>query len=127
MSGAPLLDVLVSEQAHATVLKSLKILGFGSSQIKKLPCDDQGRVLPAAIANVGPHTIVCLQAGNVNSSASDPFHLLIPQLKQAGAWVHIDGAFGLWAYASNSKKHLNYGAELADSWAVDGHKWLNTP
>ncbi|MEO3679034.1 pyridoxal phosphate-dependent decarboxylase family protein [Rheinheimera fenheensis] len=127
LSGAPKLNIIVSEQAHVTIHKALRILGFGDKQIQRVPCDSQGRVISAYIPNVGPNTIVCLQAGNVNSGASDRFNEIIPKLKDSGAWVHIDGAFGLWASASERQRHINYGVDLADSWAVDGHKWLNTP
>jgi len=127
MSGAPPLNIVVSEQAHITVHKALGLLGFGKNQITKLPCDNEGRIVPAALTNIGKDTIVCLQAGNVNSGASDPFADIIPRAKAANAWVHVDGAFGLWASASKDKMHFVAGVEGADSWAVDGHKWLNTP
>ena len=103
------------------------MLGFGKNQITKLPCDKEGRINPDSFPSIGKDTIVCLQAGNVNSGASDSFAEIIPHVKAADAWVHIDGAFGLWASASQVKRHLVAGVEGADSWAVDGHKWLNTP
>ncbi len=127
ISGAPPLSIVLSDQAHVTVHKALRLLGFGKNQLIKLPCDKEGRIIPDAISKVGRDTIVCLQAGNVNSGSSDFFDQIIPQVKEAGAWVHVDGAFGLWASASEQKKYLNIGVEHADSWAVDGHKWLNTP
>lgn len=127
MAGAPPLTVIVSEQAHVTVYKALGLLGFGKNQIKKIPCDKEGRILPGTLPHISKDSIVCLQAGNVNSGASDYFEKIIPQAKAAGAWVHVDGAFGLWASASAHKKHLLAGVEHADSWATDGHKWLNTP
>lgn len=127
MAGAPPLRVIVSEQAHVTVYKALGLLGFGKNHIIKIPCDKEGRILPDTLPNIGKDTIICLQAGNVNSGASDYFEKIIPQANAAGAWVHVDGAFGLWARASAHKKHLLAGVELADSWATDGHKWLNTP
>ncbi len=127
LAGAPPLRIVLSKEAHVTVHKALKILGFGENQIIEVPCDKQGRVLVEAFPEVGEDTIVCLQAGNVNSGSSDPFSEIIPKAKSNGAWVHIDGAFGLWAAASPSKQHQVLGVQLADSWAVDGHKWLNTP
>ena len=127
MAGVPPLNVVLSEQAHVTVHKALGLLGFGKNQITILPCDKEGRIIANLLPNIGNSTIICLQAGNVNSGGSDPFEEIIPRAKASGAWVHIDGAFGLWASASESKKHLNAGAKGADSWAVDGHKWLNTP
>jgi len=127
LSGAPPLQVLVSEQAHVTVFKALGILGFGKSQIKRLPCDRQGRVDPTAFSLADERTIVCLQAGNVNSGACDNFAAILPVIKAKGAWCHVDGAFGLWAAASANTAHLTAGVELADSWATDAHKWLNTP
>lgn len=127
LSNAPALTVYVSEQAHVTVLKALNIIGIGRQQIVSLPCDDQGRILMKNLPDFIPHSIVCLQAGNVNSGASDPFSDLIPLAHQAKCWVHVDGAFGLWAAASTKTQHLVEAVETADSWAVDGHKWLNTP
>jgi glutamate/tyrosine decarboxylase-like PLP-dependent enzyme len=127
MAGVPPLNIILSQQTHVTVHKALGLLGFGENQITTLPCDKQGRMIADALPHIDEHYIVCLQAGNVNSGASDPFVEIIPRIKAANAWVHIDGAFGLWASASASKKHLNAGVEDADSWAVDGHKWLNTP
>jgi glutamate/tyrosine decarboxylase-like PLP-dependent enzyme len=127
LSGAPPLKVILSEQAHVTAHKALKLLGFGKDQFVQLPCDNQGRILASEIPDVGADAIVCLQAGNVNSGASDSFSDLIPKAKNEGAWVHVDGAFGLWATVSPEKSHLVKGVQLADSWAVDAHKWLNTP
>ena len=127
LSGAPPLKVVLSEQAHVTVHKALKLLGFGKDQLIQLPCDNQGRIVANEIPDVGADTIVCLQAGNVNSGASDPFSDIISKAKKRGAWVHVDGAFGLWAKASPEKRHLVKEVQLADSWAVDAHKWLNTP
>ena len=127
LSGSPPLRIIVSEQAHVTVFKALSLLGIGTSQIVKAPCDKQGRIMADTFPNVDENTIVCLQAGNVNSGGSDPFEEIIPLAKAKGAWVHVDGAFGLWVAVSPNKKHLIKGVELADSWAVDAHKWLNTP
>ncbi|MCL2919342.1 pyridoxal phosphate-dependent decarboxylase family protein [Shewanella litorisediminis] len=127
LSGVPPLKVLVSEQSHVTVFKALSILGIGNSQIQRLPCDLQGRINPAGFSEVDESTIVCLQAGNVNSGSFDQFDVIVPHIRAKGGWVHVDGAFGLWAAASPDKHHLIKGVELADSWAVDAHKWLNTP
>lgn len=127
LAGAPPLRIVVSEQAHVTVLKALGLLGIGKSQLIRVPCDAQGRMLAEALPPLGQDTVVCVQAGNVNSGASDPFAAIVPKAREAGAWVHVDGAFGLWAAASPGKRELVAGVELADSWAVDAHKWLNTP
>jgi len=127
MVSAPPLTIIVSEQAHVTVFKALGLLGFGKNQIIKIPCDKEGRIIPDALPDLGKDSIVCLQAGNVNSGASDYFEQIIAPARAAGAWVHVDGAFGLWACASSRKKQLLTGVEHADSWATDGHKWLNTP
>lgn len=125
--NAPPLRILVSEQSHITVLKALGLLGIGEQQIVRVPCDSQGRMRAEDLPELGADTVLCLQAGNVNSGASDPFSKIIPMAKEAGSWVHVDGAFGLWAAASPRKRLLVKDVELADSWAVDAHKWLNTP
>ncbi|WP_444943075.1 pyridoxal phosphate-dependent decarboxylase family protein [Microbulbifer sp. ZKSA006] len=127
LAGAPPLRIIVSEQSHVTVHKALSILGFGTGQLVEAPCDAQGRVRADTFPEVDETTIICLQAGNVNSGAFDPFAEIIPRAKARGAWVHVDGAFGLWAAASPAKSVLTAGVEQADSWAVDAHKWLNTP
>ncbi|BBM01587.1 pyridoxal-dependent decarboxylase [Microbulbifer sp. GL-2] len=127
LAGAPPLRIIVSEESHVTVHKALSILGIGTGQLVKARCDRQGRVRIDCFPKMDESTIVCLQAGNVNSGHFDPFSEIIPKAREAGAWVHIDGAFGLWASASPLKAYLTEGVELADSWAVDGHKWLNTP
>jgi len=124
---APPLRVLVSKHVHVTILKALRVLGFGDRQIEYLDCDKHGRITPEALSNVDNHCIVCLQAGEVNTGEFDPFITLIQQAKNRGAWVHIDGAFGLWARTSPSRRYLTEGIENADSWTTDGHKWLNTP
>lgn len=125
--GAPEIKVVVSANVHVTVKKALKILGFGLSRLHVAPTDDQGRVDPAQLPPLDASTILCLQAGEVNTGSFDPFDQIIPRAKQCGAWVHVDGAFGLWARASKSARHLTNGIEQADSWTTDGHKWLNTP
>lgn len=124
--GAPEVRVVVSATCHITVKKALRILGFGMNRLLVAPTDGHGRVDPAQLPPLDEMTILCLQAGEVNSGEFDPFADLIPRAKAAGAWVHIDGAFGLWACASSSA-HLAAGVEQADSWTTDGHKWLNTP
>ena len=129
--GAPPLTVVVGEEAHVTVLRALRLLGLGSDAASVVPSDDQGRMradalAPALDANGGP-AIVCTQAGNVNSGASDPFQEIIAIARARGAWVHVDGAFGLWAAASPELRHEVAGLERADSWATDAHKWLNVP
>jgi len=125
--GAPPLRVVMSSGAHATVPKALAILGIGSDQMELAPADDQGRFDPLALPPLDKRTILILQAGNVNSGAFDPFLPLCRAANAAGAWIHIDGAFGLWARACESKSHLTAGIELANSWSVDAHKTLNAP
>ena len=124
---APAIRVVMSGEAHVTVRKALAILGIGSAQIELVPADAQGRFDAAALPQLDERTILILQAGNVNSGAFDAFERLCGGAREAGAWVHIDGAFGLWARACGSTAHLTEGIELADSWAVDGHKTLNAP
>lgn len=125
--GAPEIKVIVGEQVHVSVLKALSLLGLGSERVVRLLVDDQGRIRSDMFELDDGPTIVCLQAGNVDTGAVDPLSQIIPIAKEKGAWVHIDGAFGLWAAASSKKRHLVEGAELADSWSVDLHKWLNVP
>ncbi len=127
LAGAPALRVVVGEQAHASALRALRLAGFGAAQIERVPVDAQGAIDADAFPLVDSSTLVVLQAGNVNSGASDPFARIIPAAREAGAWVHVDGAFGLWAAASPSLAHLVDGVQLADSWATDAHKWLNSP
>lgn len=124
--GAPEVRVVVSATCHITVKKALRILGFGMNRLIIAPTDAQGRIDPAQLPPLDDLSVLCLQAGEVNTGELDPFAELIPHAKAAGAWVHVDGAFGLWARASSSA-HLATGVELADSWTCDGHKWLNTP
>lgn len=127
LAGAPPLRAVVSEQAHVTVLKALNVLGIGQDQIERVACNRQGQMVPSAIPKLDERSLLCLQAGNVNSGASDPFAEIVGPARRAGAWVHVDGAFGLWAAASPALQPLVEGVEDADSWAVDAHKWLNTP
>ena len=125
--GAPEIRVVVPETVHITVIKALRILGFGLSRIVRAPVDAGGLVDPARLPALDERTILCLQAGEVNTGGFDPFAAIIPAAKAAGAWVHVDGAFGLWARSSAKARHLTDGVEAADSWTTDGHKWLNTP
>jgi glutamate/tyrosine decarboxylase-like PLP-dependent enzyme len=125
--GAPPITVLTGGEAHPTLLKSLGMLGLGRSRIERVPVDGQGRMRAEALPAIRGPTIVCLQAGNVNTGAFDPFEPLIARAHEQGAWVHVDGAFGLWAKAAPSRAPLARGFEQADSWATDAHKWLNVP
>ncbi len=125
--GAPEIRVVLGEGAHSTIYKALSILGLGSERIIKVPVDSQGRMSLDAVPELGDRTLLILQAGNVNSGAFDPFEALCQKTKKAGSWVHVDGAFGLWAAASEELKYLTKGIELADSWSVDAHKTLNAP
>lgn len=124
--GSPEIKVVVSASVHITVKKALRVLGFGMARLIVAPIDDYGRIDPTRLPPLDGRTILCLQAGEVNTGEFDPFVDIIPQAKAAGAWVHVDGAFGLWARASSHRK-LTEGVEAADSWTTDGHKWLNTP
>ena len=125
--GAPPVTVVVGDEVHVSVLKALSLLGFGRARLTRVPVDGQGRMRVDAFPSIKGLTIVCLQAGNVNTGAFDPLAALIERAHDAGAWVHVDGAFGLWALASPTLAHLARGAELADSLATDAHKWLNVP
>ena len=125
--GAPPITVLVGAEAHPTLLKSLGLLGMGRNRVVRVPVDAQGRMRVDALPKIKGPTILCLQAGNVNTGAFDPLEPLIAAAKEAGAWVHVDGAFGLWAAVAPSRAHLTAGIARADSWATDAHKWLNVP
>jgi glutamate/tyrosine decarboxylase-like PLP-dependent enzyme len=125
--GAPRLRVLMSPQAHATVRKALAVLGIGKESIEWLECDAESRIQVDKMPEIDANTLLLLQAGNVNSGAFDYFEPICRMAREKGAWVHIDGAFGLWAAASQATKHLTHGIELADSWSVDAHKTLNAP
>ncbi len=129
--GAPAIRVLTSEHRHGSVDRAVRYLGLGNKSLEALMTDASGRILVSDLKRVLHHTagptILVLNAADLNIAAFDPFEELIGMAKDAGAWVHIDGAFGLFARASKHKKHLTKGLELADSWATDGHKWLNVP
>ena len=124
--GAPPVSVIVGDEVHATVFKALGLVGLGRGRARSLPVDNQGRIVARNLPPIHGPTIVCLQAGNVNSGASDPFEPLIEWAHDADAWVHVDGAFGLWAAASPRLSDGVRGLHAADSWATDAHKWLNT-
>ena len=124
--GAPPVQVVVGDEVHAAVLKALGLIGLGRGRAVRLRTDDHGRIFPGGLPELDAPAIVCLQAGNVNSGASDPFPLLIDWAHAQGAWVHVDGAFGLWAAACPELAGEVAGAAAADSWATDAHKWLNT-
>jgi len=125
--GAPEIKVVVSDISHITIFKALRILGFGKRHLLVAKTDARGRIDPETLPPLDDKTILCLQAGEVNAGDFDPFIPLIKKAQSAGAWVHVDGAFGLWARATKTHRHLTEGLELADSWTTDGHKWLNTP
>ena len=126
--GAPELTVVVGENAHSTLMRALGLIGLGRERVRRVPADDQGRIraehLPADVT--GP-AVICAQAGEVNTGAFDPFPDIVAWARERGAWVHVDGAFGLWALADPGRAHLTAGLDGADSWATDAHKWLNVP
>ena len=123
--GAPPLTVVVGDEVHVSLLKALQLLGLGRTRVHRVPADDQGRLRADTLPALDDRTIVCLQAGNVNSGAFDPAAGVCRQARNAGAWVHVDGAFGLWAAGSPRYRHLVSGFADADSWATDAHKWPN--
>jgi glutamate/tyrosine decarboxylase-like PLP-dependent enzyme len=125
--GAPPLTVIVSEEAHPTLFKSIGLLGLGRSRLTRVPVDGQGRMRPSALPRLAGPTILCTQAGNVNTGAFDPIGEICSRARGDNVWVHVDGAFGLWAAASPGRAHLTAGMQQADSWATDAHKWLNVP
>ena len=125
--GAPPITVIVGDEVHVSVLKALSMLGLGRKRIVRVPVDSQGRMRADALPRIEGPAIVCVQAGNVNTGAFDPAKQLCAIAHKAGAWVHVDAAFGLWAAVAPSRAHLTDGVNHADSWATDGHKWLNVP
>jgi len=127
LDGAPALRVLVPETIHVSLRKVLRIMGFGRRSIIECAVDAQGRLDPERLPTLDARTLLCLQAGEVNTGEFDRFADIIPRARTAGSWVHVDGAFGLWARATRSHRALTDGIEQADSWTTDGHKWLNTP
>jgi glutamate/tyrosine decarboxylase-like PLP-dependent enzyme len=127
LAGAPPVTVVAGEEAHSTLIKALSILGLGRGRVVRVPTDGQGRMKADALPRLSGPTIVCVQAGSVNTGAFDPIGEISRRAHEAGAWVHVDGAFGLWAAVAPARRHLTEGADRADSWATDGHKWLNVP
>jgi glutamate/tyrosine decarboxylase-like PLP-dependent enzyme len=123
--GAPSLTVVVGDEVHVSLLKALALVGLGRARVQRVPVDSQGRMRADALPRLDARTIVCMQAGNVNSGAFDPAREVCEKAREAGAWVHVDGAFGLWAAASPPLRHLTDGFDRADSWATDAHKWPN--
>ena len=124
---APNINLIVSEEIHVTNLKAISLLGLGSERLTKVPTDNQGRLLADEIPDIDGPTIICLQAGDVNSGCFDPFDEIIDKIGSDDCWVHVDAAFGMWALVSEQFKHLAKGVEKADSWSIDAHKWLNVP
>ncbi|REJ80633.1 MAG: aspartate aminotransferase family protein [Acidobacteria bacterium] len=131
LSGAPEIALFAGEAAHATIYAALQMLGLGRARVRRIAADDAGRMRPEALrqalAEVSGPAIVCAQAGEVNTGSFDPLEEIAELCSERGAWLHVDGAFGLWAAASPELRHLTRGADRADSWTVDGHKWLNVP
>jgi glutamate/tyrosine decarboxylase-like PLP-dependent enzyme len=125
--GAPVLRVVLGEQAHSSVYKALALLGMGKGNVISAPVDEQGRIDQDRLPELDGNTLLILQAGNVNGGAFDPFAPLCARARACGAWVHVDGAFGLWAAACERTKQLTLGMQLADSWSTDAHKTLNAP
>jgi glutamate/tyrosine decarboxylase-like PLP-dependent enzyme len=125
--GAPKITVIGGDEIHISAVKALGMLGLGRNRIVRVPADSQGRMRADLLPRIAGPTIVCMQAGNVNSGAFDPAKQICAVAHAAGAWVHVDGAFGLWAAAAPSRAHLVAGLAEADSWATDAHKWLNVP
>ena len=127
LSGAPAITVIVGDEVHISLLRALTLLGLGRDRVVRVPVDAQGRMRAEALPPLAGPAIVCAQAGNVNSGAFDPLGRICAHAHAAGAWVHVDGAFGLWAAAAPERSYLTHGVAEADSWALDAHKWLNVP
>lgn len=127
LDGAPKIRLVTGRHTHSTVLKAIALLGFGTARIEWVDVDEKGRLKSDGLPRLDENTILILQAGNVNSGSFDPIRVCCEAAKEAGAWVHVDGAFGIWAAASKRLRHLTDGLEMADSWSVDAHKTLNTP
>ena len=125
--GAPPIQVIVGEEVHPSLVKSLGLLGLGRNRVVRVPVDGQGRMRADALPRIATPSIICMQAGNVNTGAIDPIDEICKRAEGSGAWVHVDGAFGLWAAASPELAPLMRGVARADSWATDAHKWLNVP
>jgi glutamate/tyrosine decarboxylase-like PLP-dependent enzyme len=125
--GAPPINVIVGDEVHVSVLHAFSMLGLGRNRIIRVPVDNQGRMKTELILKKPGPTIICLQAGNVNTGAFDPADSVCRAAREMDAWVYVDGAFGLWAMATPERKHLTKGIGQADSWATDAHKWMNVP
>lgn len=125
--GAPKIRIVAGNEVHSSVLKAIGLLGFGKDNVEWIATDDQGRIIPEVVPELDDNTILILQAGHLNTGAFDNFNLLCEKANSANSWVHIDGAFGLWAAAVDEFKHLTKGINKANSWSVDGHKTLNSP
>jgi len=129
--GAPDVPVVVGDEAHVTIFAALQMLGMGRERVTRIPTDDQGRMRPDALAEalaaLDRPALVCAQAGNVNTGAFDPLPAIVDAVRSNGGWLHVDGAFGLWAAADPARRHLVEGLGRADSWTTDAHKWLNVP
>ncbi len=125
--GAPPIHVVVGEEVHVSLIKALSLLGLGRSRVTRVPVDNQGRMRPDALPALDERTLLCIQAGNVNTGAFDPAEEICARAREAGSWVHVDGAFGLWAGLSPQYAPLLAGFNAANSWAIDCHKWLNVP
>ena len=127
LNGAPPIRIIVGEEIHASMLKAIALAGLGTENLLKVPTDDQGRMIAEKLPDIDDSTLICVQAGNVNTGAIDPIKKVCLKANEKGAWVHVDAAFGLWARVSPKMAMQAEGAELADSWAIDLHKWLNVP
>jgi glutamate/tyrosine decarboxylase-like PLP-dependent enzyme len=127
LAGAPPITVIAGHEVHASLGSSLGLLGMGSSRVVRVSTDDQGRMRPSGLPLISGPTILCVQAGNENSGSFDDFGAILPRTRALGAWVHVDGTFGLWAKASPLLRPLARGLEQADSWATDAYEWLNVP
>jgi len=125
--GAPPINVVVSDESHVSVFKALTMIGFGRERVIRVPVDSRGRLRPESLPDLDGPTILCAQAGNINTGAIDPIAGICAWARGNGAWVHVDGAFGMWAAASPARAHLVAGITEADSWTIDTHKWLNVP
>ncbi len=127
LKNAPDIRIVVSEDIHTTNIAALNYMGHGRDELEFVPVDAQGRIIIDELPELDAQTIVIIQAGNINSGAFDDFHEICARAKKAGAWVHVDGAFGGWIKVSKNRGHMADGMELADSWSIDCHKWLNVP
>ena len=127
LNGAPPIRIIVGEEIHASMLKALALAGLGTENLIKVPTDDQGRMIAEELPDIDDSTLLCVQAGNVNTGAIDPIKKVCQKANEKRAWVHVDAAFGMWARVSPKMALQAEGCELADSWAIDLHKWLNVP